>query len=208
LNPPPRNFTQVSGWKFGRKPSQIFNTLKTGSPGTSMASFSTLPAEDRWALAHYVGTLGGEVLKDEASDWVKVGVDPTKDTMDGNSAQASIPVAMAMEKLEVKTPGVSNVPHFQIDQGALGVKDARPVAKLYATHCASCHGMRGEGAVVRSLGASPKSFIRTKSLASSDSDFKKVVIDGLPGDLMPGFGQFSGTQISELQGYVRSLTIR
>jgi len=66
LNPHPRNFTADAGWKNGRKPSQIFRTLKEGIAGGAMASYVTvLPnAEDRWALSHYVASLGPNVLAD------------------------------------------------------------------------------------------------------------------------------------------------
>src|SRR5262249_38211464 len=43
MNPKPRNFTQDAGWKNGRKPSDVFKTLRDGIPGTGMASFATLP---------------------------------------------------------------------------------------------------------------------------------------------------------------------
>lgn len=104
LNPPPRNFTQDVGWKNGRKPSQIFKTLKEGIAGGGMASFATLPAEDRWALAHYVGTLGPKVEKDEAADYAKIGLDPTKEVVEVAQDEKSIPVETAI-KLMIKESG-------------------------------------------------------------------------------------------------------
>lgn len=97
LNPKPRNFTQEAGWINGRKPSQIFKTLKEGV-GKGMASFATLPAEDRWALSHYVATLGPNVLKDDASDLAKVGVDPNSEGS-GEVEEKTIPVELAIEQL-------------------------------------------------------------------------------------------------------------
>jgi caa(3)-type oxidase subunit IV len=58
LVPHPRNFHQDAGWKNGRALAQVFKTLTNGIPGSAMASFSTLSAEDRLALAHYVRSLG------------------------------------------------------------------------------------------------------------------------------------------------------
>ncbi|MDO8493888.1 MAG: cytochrome C oxidase subunit IV family protein [Deltaproteobacteria bacterium] len=53
IQPPPRDFT--SGyWKFGGGPIQVFQTITKGSPGTSMASFSSLSVEERFSLAHTV----------------------------------------------------------------------------------------------------------------------------------------------------------
>jgi caa(3)-type oxidase subunit IV len=102
LNPHPRNFTQDKDWVNGRKPSQIFGTLKTGVPGSAMASFATLPAEDRWTLAAYVETLGPEILKDTKEDLIKAGVDPTKDTL-GTVEAPSISVSEAMKILAAET---------------------------------------------------------------------------------------------------------
>lgn len=102
LNPHPRNFTQDQGWKNGRKPSQIFGTLKTGIPGSGMASFATIPAEDRWTLAHFVASLGPNVLKDSPEDLKAAGVDPTKDTL-GDVEAPSISITAAMKILDAET---------------------------------------------------------------------------------------------------------
>jgi mono/diheme cytochrome c family protein len=61
LTPPPRNFTDPAAkWTRGLEPADIVKTLAEGSPGTAMPSFSaSLSVEDRWALAHYLGTLPG-----------------------------------------------------------------------------------------------------------------------------------------------------
>jgi caa(3)-type oxidase subunit IV len=96
LNPKPRNFTVTDGWKNGRKPSQIFTTLTKGL--NTMPVFNSLPAEDRWAIAHYVRTFGAhENEKDSAADLAKVGVDPTKADGGGGSAEKSIPVDVAID---------------------------------------------------------------------------------------------------------------
>lgn len=101
LVPKPRNFTADAGWKNGRKPSGIFKTLKEGIPGSGMASFSTIAGEDRWALSHFVASLGPDVLKDTAADLTTAGVDPTKE---GPAEEApTIPVNRAIEFLAKET---------------------------------------------------------------------------------------------------------
>jgi hypothetical protein len=40
-SPPPRNFTSAEAWKNGKKPTQIFKTLKEGLPPSAMASYAT-----------------------------------------------------------------------------------------------------------------------------------------------------------------------
>jgi caa(3)-type oxidase subunit IV len=102
LNPRPRNFTQDAGWKNGRKPSEIFKTLKEGIPGSGMASFATIPAEDRWTLSHYVASIGPNILKDTNQDLVAAGVDPSKDTL-GDTEAPSIAVTDAMKILSEET---------------------------------------------------------------------------------------------------------
>ncbi len=50
-------FKQLKDKKKGVTEVDVFNTLKTGVPGTGMASFAHLPEADRKALAKYVVSL-------------------------------------------------------------------------------------------------------------------------------------------------------
>ena len=107
LIPHPRNFTQDNGeWKNGRRPAQIFRTLKEGIAGGAMASFATLPADDRWSLAHYVASIGPNVLKNDPADLAKVGIDSNKPDS-GPAEEKVIPVEVAMKQLvdEAKLEG-------------------------------------------------------------------------------------------------------
>ncbi|WP_375773339.1 cytochrome c [Archangium gephyra] len=56
LVPKPRNFLK-DPFKKGNKPEEIFQTLATGIPGSTMVAFTQLPEEERWALAYYVNEL-------------------------------------------------------------------------------------------------------------------------------------------------------
>jgi len=100
LNPHPQNFHVNEGWKNGRKPSQIFKTLKEGIPGSAMASFATLPMDDRWGLTHYVESLGTEILKDTTQDLAAIGIDPTKESA-GSDVAKSIPIDIAIKRTAV-----------------------------------------------------------------------------------------------------------
>jgi caa(3)-type oxidase subunit IV len=204
LVPKPRNFTADAGWKNGRKPSQIFKTLKEGIPGSSMASFSTLPQDDRWALAHYVTTLGPNVLKDSSQDLAAVGIDPNK--AGGAEEEKTIPVRLAMERL-TDTSGQNGSKTVQRD-GAVDL--SQPGARTYQRYCLDCHGTQGAGGIVRSTGAFPKAYVRSKAFSSglSSDTFNQVVTRGLPGDLMPGYGHLSGAQLRDLYQYVRGLAAR
>jgi len=68
LNPPPRNFTVLTGWKNGNKISQMFKTLSEGIPGSSMAQFVNLTPEDRFSVIHYVRTFNNDFPKDSPED--------------------------------------------------------------------------------------------------------------------------------------------
>ena len=53
LNPRPRNFA-TEKFRQGSKVEQVFETLRTGVPGTAMVKFTNLSEEERWALSWYV----------------------------------------------------------------------------------------------------------------------------------------------------------
>ena len=56
-------FKQIKDKKKGLTENDIFETLKTGVPGTGMSSFSHLPEADRKAIAQYVFTLRKKTKK-------------------------------------------------------------------------------------------------------------------------------------------------
>ena len=53
LKPPPRNYS-TDKFKQGCSEKELLNTVTKGVPGTAMASFSSLPEDDRKAVAHYI----------------------------------------------------------------------------------------------------------------------------------------------------------
>lgn len=57
LEPQPVSF-QDPARRAVLSPYRVYNTLTFGIPGTAMASFDALSAEDRWSLAFYVFRLG------------------------------------------------------------------------------------------------------------------------------------------------------
>lgn len=99
LNPKPRNFTQSAGWKNSRKVSGVFKTLKEGVGG--MPAFGSLPVDDRWALTHFVLSLGEAPEADSAQDFAKIGVDPALDSMSGTagSEKPTLPIDFAIERV-------------------------------------------------------------------------------------------------------------
>lgn len=199
LAPPPRNFTSTEGWKNGRKATEIFKTLKEGIPGTSMASYASLPSDDRWALVHYVASLGpAPVPADTPADFAKIGVDPTKEGSAEAAPPPTISMELAMEKIQQ--------PDITFGTPAAGV--ARNA--IFSERCSSCHGATGEGARVSRMGQVPEAYVVTRpftadmpSLQSAEA-FNRVVQVGLPGTMMPGSGDLSAAELSELYQYVKS----
>lgn len=207
LTPRPRNFTVDAGWKIGRKPSQVFKALKDGIPGSAMASFATLPSDDRWALVHYVNSLGPKVPEDTTEDLAKIGIDPTKEGGGGGVQEKTISVDIAMERLAVPETKLASVQVVHRISTAV----ASSGAQIYSARCVQCHGEKGEGGIkVKHMGGFPYSNLVTQPLHQAEamgsaSKFNQVIVEGLPGDLMPGNGQLSPRELSELYQYVRSL---
>ena len=206
LNPHPRNFHIADGWKNGRKPSQVFKTLKEGVPGSSMASFATLPPDDRWALTHYLLSLGPTPPQDTNEDLAKIGIDPTKADGGGGSEEKTIPVAVAMKQIEIK------MPHRNSSRSAPVAQAQSRGGKIYQASCVRCHGETGGGMSVRNLTVQsiPGASYPTMPLASTEAfknsgRFSEVVLKGIPGDVMPGSGQLSQEDVRELYQYVQGL---
>lgn len=71
-------------------------------------------------------------------------------------------------------------------------------ARLYAAHCAACHGDTGGGGVGVPL--SLPSFLN-----SIDDDFlRKTIRHGRPGRVMPAFSKLSDAQIEAITGFIRA----
>lgn len=98
LKPKPRNFTAGEGWKNGRKPTAVFKTLTQGLG--QMPVFSSLPTDDRWALSHYVLSMGPAADKDTAADFAALKIDPNKDEA-GEEAKKSIPIELAIDRIAI-----------------------------------------------------------------------------------------------------------
>ncbi len=97
LNPKPRNFTDLTGWKNGPKLTQIYKTLQEGVPGSAMPGFSSIPPEDRFALIHYVQSFRNDYPKSTDADLKEL--DKTYSLSTGVKMPNQIPVTLAEEKL-------------------------------------------------------------------------------------------------------------
>ena len=77
--------------------------------------------------------------------------------------------------------------------------DRESGAKIFRSHCGSCHGVRGTGGLGPDLTSG--SFFH----GSSDADLFRNIADGIPGTAMPGVF-FEGTQVWQIVAFVRSLS--
>jgi mono/diheme cytochrome c family protein len=98
LNPKPRNFHLLAGWKNGSKISQMYKTLQDGIPGSAMASFNYLPPLDRFALIHYVRSLSAGQPMDSQAELQ--GLETTYQLSKGTDTPGQIPVKKAVRILE------------------------------------------------------------------------------------------------------------
>ncbi len=97
MNPKPRNFHSKDGWTNGRKISQMYKTLEEGIVKNGMASYNYLPAEDRFALIHYVRTFNTDFPVDSTSELMEL--EKTYQLSKGSVTAAKIPVKIAMQKV-------------------------------------------------------------------------------------------------------------
>lgn len=81
-------------------------------------------------------------------------------------------------------------------------------ADLYQTHCASCHGKKGDGKGIASTGLnpSPSSFINEELMGIiTPLQAYNTIISGVPGTAMIGFDQLSSEEVWSLSFYIMSL---
>ena len=81
---------------------------------------------------------------------------------------------------------------------SVAVAAAPDGARLYAAHCAACHGDSGGGGVGVPLSLS--SFLNS----IDDAFLRKTIRHGRPGRVMPAFSKLSDAQIDAIAGFIRS----
>jgi mono/diheme cytochrome c family protein len=214
LNPKPRNYHE-GYWKYGGGVARIVQTISTGSPGTAMAAFTNIPLEDRFAIAHFERSLAPKQEEDKPEDlaWLgpiggapgAPGGAPGGPAGGAQKPSPTIPIELALELMYEPNPPAG---------GAAAPASAEgPGAVIYAQRCASCHGGSGEGGVrVRMLGSSPYVYVTTAKLSAGrggwsgdPARFEKMVLEGIPGYLMPGNGDLSREDLRELYQFTTTL---
>lgn len=216
LNPRPRNFHEEK-FRYGARPSEIFNTITNGSSGTSMPSFALLSPADRWALVHFVRSqIPNPPPPAEEEQNEKVASAPTAATNHQSTITATsiltpqiaegprIPIHLAMRRLAE--------PVTEIQPETSLVLEKRGVV-LYARYCMPCHGPAGESRqTVYLLRVNPDRFVRSGNLqnpaaawAKDQNRFVEIVTKGFPGHLMPGLKTLEQADLNALYSYVLQL---
>jgi caa(3)-type oxidase subunit IV len=210
LNPPPRNFTSDEHWKNGRRATMVFKTLKEGLAPSAMASYATLPQDDRWALTHFVLSLGPTVAQaDSPADFEKVGLNPN---LEGGGAAAeapTIPIELALERTEVPPADSDRRAQIYDPRDAQWIEGEAPKnrgAQIYLESCVQCHGAHGQGGIQILHGAAVTSALtRSSEGMRSQGAFNQWVIQGLPGNLMPGHGEYGAHDLGELYRFTQGM---
>jgi mono/diheme cytochrome c family protein len=97
LNPKPRNFHELTGWKNGSKTFQIYKTLQEGITATGMPSYSNLLPEERFSLIAFIRNFNPAFPKDSEEELKAL--DKTYSLSAGIKQPNQIPVKTASEKI-------------------------------------------------------------------------------------------------------------
>jgi cytochrome c oxidase subunit II len=210
-----RNFTTLEGWKNGDKISQMFRSITNGV-GKEMPSFSYMPAEDRFAVIHYEQHFASGHHTDTPQDIQQL--DAQYGISKGSAAPQEIPVSEAMQDVAKETATTIETPSAMLDDEALRkLQSQYPVgASLYASHCASCHGERGQGkAGLKTLDPALASRLNSLSLILPDRPWRAAGIDVFrlriresslaTGGVKPDFATLSASEWNALFEYVKAL---
>jgi hypothetical protein len=188
LNPKPRNFHSLEGWKNGSKVTQIYKTLHEGISGSAMASYNYMPPEERFELIHYIRTFGGNPQQDSEDDLKQL--DIVYELSKGMNVTGQIPIKKAM-MLAVKEAKVQGV---EIEQ-------AKKMFKESST----------EGAVILRRTSADETKVLTmllqkrKSMISLDELIKMVTADPLHAGFKASITNLSASEWSEMYKFVLTL---
>jgi len=154
LNPPPRNFHSTDEkWTAGTSPLAVFNVLSVGIAGTSMAAYSSLSEDDRWALTHYLRAWVPENQLQESTDAEVMDVCRALSTP---PRMPTIPIELAMKAMVQDYPTARQRDYNKYGEVLLN-RDAKAAdgEAIYQASCASCHGAGGVGKAHGPYGSFP-----------------------------------------------------
>lgn len=166
----PRNFHSAEGWKNGRKISNIYKTLQEGIVITGMQSFNYLPAEDRFAIIHFVRTFAADFPMDSMSELMDL--EKVYNLSKGSQLPPQIPVRLAMMKIEQESKDDSTYVS-SVSRSILNVKQNETGSILAQRLCVNNSKVAAAMSILNS--ASVDEFIRIISIDPPMLGFKSEV---------------------------------
>lgn len=213
LNPKPRNYHTLEGWKNGASVKGMWKTLEEGIPGGSMASYVLTPEEERIAIIHYIRDAwipGAPEVTPEDIAALPAG------SAAGESGGAAVAGGGGPKPEDVRVALVSlRRPAAEVVEAEAPEHLAdHPGAALFAANCASCHGAGGGGKdSVRVLTSNPYMRVSTEPFAAArgamwltdEAAFGNIVVRSEAGRRVHGFATLTEGQVADLHEYVAAL---
>jgi mono/diheme cytochrome c family protein len=184
LNPPPRNFHELTGWTNGPAFSKMFRTLQEGIIARGMASYSTIPPEDRTAIILFIRTLRNDFPAIDQNELKEL--DKTYNLSSGTKMPSQIPVGMAEEKIlkedSVFSAKVSNIiSRINIDNTSKGAEQFKnmsyDIKRSVITLASSSKWNENETQFVKFLTTDPGSKgFKSSTIALSNEEWNMLFI--------------------------------
>jgi ribosomal protein S20 len=165
MNPKPRNFTSVDGWTNGPKLTQMYKTLQEGITTRGMASYATLPPEDRIALIQYIHETFTKTYPKNTEEELKE-LDKTYSLSTGQKMPNIIPIKTAAEKIIAENQAVTQkvktisdaVSKNNTDEAAVLLKAVTGnMTKVLTLLAADASWLQNENQLYNLIGANPVS---------------------------------------------------
>lgn len=185
----PRNFHSAQGWKNGRKVANMYKTLQEGIVQNGMQSFNYLPAEDRFALIHFVRTFSNDFPVDSLSDLQDL--ERVYNLSKGSQLPPQIPVKLAMVKLQKESAG-----------------DSIYVGKLAVSIASKKQDEQGAALVQQLMNNSTKLFTAALSMKEKNLDefISAVSVDPVSVGFKPAVVRLSREEWSALYLYLSKVS--
>ena len=174
LKPPPRNFTSPEGWTVGYTIADLYRTLSDGIKGTPMPAFSSLSPADRFAVSHYVQSLGHFPPHDDPAAEIAQ-IDARYHLGEGpvGPNKVAVPIVMAHMAAEYVAPPPIGMPPASDTSAAADLRRRLVADPVRAAEVLS----------------------QVASWRTSVDDFARVATSGAPGDgFRPAVASLSAAQ--------------
>lgn len=165
----PRNFHSAEGWKNGRKVSNMYKTLEEGIVITGMQSFNYLPAEDRFAMIHYIRTFAADYPVDSLSELQDL--EKTYSLSKGSQLSPRIPVKLAMVNIAKESEGNAKY----VKSAAANMKRSEEQGAVIAKNV-TANGTKVIAMALGLNGMSMDEFVKTVSSDPGMIGFKSSVL--------------------------------